>query len=88
MAEAFIRRGYPESLVFTSLVRARRVDRNSLLVEMELKKTKNDSVFLIQTFTPGNNVLGCIVNRNIDHIKNPNFRDFNNIQIIGAFRKS
>ena len=90
MAHSFMRRGYPENLVFSSLVRARRLERDVLLIEKdkEKKEAENESIFLIQTFTPGQNVLGDIVDRNIDYLKkNPNLRDFSNVNITKAFRK-
>ncbi len=92
MAQSFLARGYPQELVETAVIRARRRNRDELLASDPSPKTEKgntfDSVFLIRTFTPGSDILGKIIESNAPILtKNPKFRDFDSVQIQKVFRR-
>ena len=63
VAYSFIDRGYPQDLVESAMVRARRKNReDTLRVEDRSEKNQNSElIYLITTFNPGSNILGNIV---------------------------
>ena len=62
----FIRRGYPSSQVEDDIIRVRRLDRNSILQPATNTDTNPnmDNLFLIDKFTPSDNVLKNVVQKN------------------------
>lgn len=91
MAHSFLDRGYPQDLVESAMVKARRQNREDLLrVEGKSENTNDNSelIYLITTFNPGSNILGNIVKRNSPLLtKNPMFRCFENLTIKPVFRR-
>ena len=89
--QSFLDRGYPQTLVEQTLVRARRQDRDSLLqpkTEAETKEQEGEKIHLITTFNPGRNVIGEIINKNVPYVtKNPKFRDFNSLKKQNVYRR-
>ena len=62
IGQNFLRRGYPEDLVFESMIRARRTDRATLLLPKQNEEEKNwDNSFLVTTFNPSCTPLKDIV---------------------------
>ena len=66
MARSFIERGYPRDLVEMAMVRASRRSREDLLRPIEQPKTDkmtSESVFVMTTYNPAQNILNDIVRK-------------------------
>ena len=92
MAQSFLARGYPLSLVETALIRPRRQDRDALPEHKdkfpETDKTNGESMFLITMFNPCSNVLKQVVDKNLSYLtKNPKFRGFEALNIKQVYRR-
>ena len=91
MSEAFLERGYPSKLVEQARLKARNLDRDTLLQERipNNEKEKDDkAVFLIQTYCPDNNPLKDIITKNWQSIsKNPYMKTFKNHKLVMGFRR-
>ena len=91
MAEAFLNRGYPSDLVETAVIKERRMDRGKLLAPIQPKTEKDDTknkMFLIATYNSGQNILGNIIEKHLPYlVRNSNFRVFNDLTIVQAYRR-
>ena len=69
MAKDFLRRGYPEFIVSNALIKARRQDREGLLLDDESTVNKtNDKLFAISTYQPEFTGLKDTITKNWDFL--------------------
>lgn len=90
MAKCFLDRGYPADLVETSMIKARRMDRDILLAPKspENKQNNDNTVALITTYNSGQNILGRIIDKHLPYLtRNPSLRSFNEVSILRSFRR-
>jgi hypothetical protein len=66
MGGHFLRRGYPCHIIEEAAIKARRLDRHSLLYPSASSKKRNDSIVLTTTFHPHDNTVKNTVDKNWD----------------------
>ena len=90
MGKDFIRRGYPEESVSQALIKARRQNRDDLLLDTQnTEKRSNDNVFAISTYQPEFTGLKDTIKKNWDFLtKSNNTKDLHENKIIFDYRRN
>ena len=87
-SQHFIRREYPVELIQQAALKARRLDRASLLLPKPTNKNKEDKHILICTFNPTQNTLPPIIRNNWSFLgKSSNTLSTFNTPMITAYRR-
>jgi len=68
LSKHFLRRGYPLKLLETAAITARRLDRNTLLANVNKPEKGSDDVILITTYDPAQDILRNITKENWDYL--------------------
>ncbi len=92
IAKHFLRRGYPQALVEESLIKARRLDRSTLLdkpTPQNNDRTDEERFFLITTFNPASPNFADLITKNWDILSTSDDTGFlSDSKIIYGFRRS
>ena len=64
----FLRRGYPMDLLEAAAIKARRLDRPSLLTPKDVTEKDSDQVILVTTYEPSRDILRDIIKENWDYL--------------------
>lgn len=90
MAKSFLLRGYPPDLIESSLIRARRVCRSTLLVDKHAPIVENKGIetYFIQTFNAASPKINGVIRKHLPLLtKNPALRGFNELKITYGYRR-
>ena len=68
LGKYFLRRGYPLILLEEAAIKARRLDRNTLLTNMIKTEKSSDDAILITTYEPAQDILPNITKENGDNL--------------------
>ena len=90
MGQAFLRRGYPKDLIETSLIKARRIEREKLFFNVKLPTIHSSclNTYFIQTYSGVSNIVNSLLLKHLPLLtKNPDLRGFNELKVTFGYRR-
>ena len=88
LSKHFLRRGYPLPLLENAAITARRLDRNTLLTNVNKTEKTSDDAILITTYEPSQDILRNITKENWDYLgKSPITTFIHQKKIVVGYRR-